>query len=69
MKLSVTALLSFAALLCTGVNAGLSDGDKSKLLYRHQKARDDVGAPDMKSISWSSKLANDAQVNIIFLII
>jgi len=61
MKLNITALLSVAALLCTGVNAGLSESDKKNLLSGHRKARDIVDAPDMASLSWSDKLASEAQ--------
>jgi len=61
MKLNITAILSVAALLCAGVNASLSESDKSTLLSRHRSARNSVGASDMKSLSWSDKLAKEAQ--------
>eukprot|EP00833_Pecoramyces_ruminatium_P008255 jgi/Orpsp1_1/1182287/evm.model.c7180000080658.1 len=61
MKLRFTALLSVAALLCSGINASLTESDKDVLLARHKSVRSAVGASDMKSISWSSSLAAKAQ--------
>ena len=65
MKLRFSALLTVAALLCTGINAKLTENEKDTLLSLHKKARNEVGAKDMKSISWSSGLASAAQVSVL----
>jgi len=58
MKLRISNLLSIAALSWTCVSADLA----SQLLQLHRSTRSSVGAPDMKSLSWSSSLASGAQV-------
>ncbi|ORX54647.1 PR-1-like protein [Piromyces finnis] len=60
MKFNFSTLLSVAALLA-GVNAKLSDSEKSKLLQLHKEARSRVGASNMKSIQWNEKLAAEAE--------
>jgi len=61
MKFSITILLSVAALLCGNVNASLTESEKDKLLSLHKSTRSQVGASNMKSISWDSGLASAAQ--------
>jgi len=61
MKFNYTIILSVAALLCSGVNAGLSESEKDTLLSLHKDARSEVHASNMESISWDSSLASAAQ--------
>jgi len=65
MKFSISILLSVATLLCGSAKAGLADSEKDKLLSLHKSTRSQVGASNMKSISWDSGLASAAQVRII----
>ncbi|KAG4088398.1 PR-1-like protein [Neocallimastix lanati (nom. inval.)] len=60
MKFRFSTLLTVAALLCSSANA-LSESDEHKLLRLHQKARSEMNASNMKSLSWSSHLASSAQ--------
>ncbi|KAL6618585.1 PR-1-like protein [Neocallimastix californiae] len=61
MKFSISILLSVATLLCGSAKAGLADSEKDKLLSLHKSTRSQVGASNMKSISWDSGLASAAQ--------
>jgi len=61
MKLSITTLLTVAALLCSSVNATLTSSEKDKLLSLHRSTRNAVGASNMKSMSWDSGLAASAE--------
>ncbi|ORX54643.1 hypothetical protein BCR36DRAFT_581527, partial [Piromyces finnis] len=69
MKLNISSIIATALLACAGIEAKLTESQKSELLSLHKSARSAVHASNMKSISWDSSLAADAQVIIIIIFI
>jgi len=61
MKFNFSSIVAVALFVCSKIDAKLTQSQKDDLLALHRKARNELNAPDMKSISWDDSLAAKAQ--------
>ncbi|ORX75262.1 PR-1-like protein [Anaeromyces robustus] len=61
MNLNLSSIIAIIIFACIGVQADLTKNEKKTLLTLHNKARSDVHAPNMQTLSWDDKMAASAQ--------